>query len=219
MHNTLYTRHSLPQNRLELVFGSKSNGNCTNVSQSLDGNRPVCAGTSVLNDGCIPPLDGISSNETSSWATELFTLSGENGRIILSFEVDNMDHDRMELAVFNCPDMGINSSMVDIYFDSSFRPDRTGMNQLLGNLSTESQLVGISCDHLLVFCVKYNTSVDAPSPTDNISLVFPGASETGSKYVFLGDVTFLKGGDGPCDPTTPGPGEALSSFASFSFNS
>ena len=162
----------------------------------MNGN-PVCAGTSVLNDGIIPTLDGISSNETSSWATELFTctLSEENGRIILSFEVDSMDHDCMELAVFNCPDMGIDSPMVDIYFDSSFRPDRTGVNRPLGNLSTESQLVGTSCDHLLVFCVKYYTSV---APTNNINLVFLNTSST---YVFLGEVTFLKGGDEPCDPT------------------
>ena len=210
MHNAVITRHNLPQRRLELVYGSQSNGGCTNESQSL--NRiPVCANTSVLNDGIIPTLDGISSNETSSWATELFTLSGENGRIILSFEVDSMDHDRMELAVFNCPDMGINSPVVNISFDSSFRPDRNGTGQPVGDLSTESQLNGTSCDHLLVFCVKYDTSVDAPSPTDNINLVFPSTSQTNSMYVFLGEVTFLNGSDKPCDPT-PRPGEALSSF-------
>ena len=130
----MITRHKLPQQRLELVYGSQSNGGCTNVSQSLDGD-PVCAGTSVLNDGIIPTLDGISS---SSWATELFTLSGGRGRIVLSFEVDSMDHDHMELAVFNCPDIGIDSPMVDIYFDSSFRPDRIVTNQPIGDFNTES---------------------------------------------------------------------------------
>ncbi len=208
----MITRHSLPQLRLELIYGSQNNGSCINESQSLNG-IPVCASTSVLNDGIIPILDGISSNETSSWATELFTLSGEKGRIILSFEVDSMDHDRMELAVFNCPDMGIDSvtPRVDIYFDSLFRPDRIGYSQPLGNLSTESQLVGTSCDHLLVFCVRYNISVDAPSPTHYINLEFPGARQTGSKYVFLGEVTFLKGGDEPCDPT-PRPGKLTVTF-------
>ena len=212
----MITKHNLPQNRLKVVFGSKNNGSCMDISDSLDGS-PVCTGTSVLNDDIIPPLDGISSDETPSWATELFTLSGERGRITLSFEVDSKDHDHMELAVFNCPDMGINSSMVDIYFDSSFRPDKTGTNQPLGDLSTESQLVGTSCEHLLVFCVKYNTSVYAPPPTNSINLVFPSASEIGPKYVFLGEVTFMKGGDEPCDPT-PRPGEALSSFARFFLN-
>ena len=165
---------------MEFVYGSQNNTGCTNVSQSLNG-IPVSPGTSVLNDGCIPTLDGISSNETSSWATELFTLSGERGRIILSFEVDSMDHDRMKLAVFNCPDMGINSPVVDIYFDSSFRPNRIGRSLSLGDFNTESQLVGTSCDHLLGFCVKYNTSVD--TPTHYVNLVFPGASQTTSKYV------------------------------------
>ena len=133
----------------------------------------------------IPTLDGISSNETSSWVTELFTLSGERGRIILSFEVDSMDHDRMELAVFICPDMGINSSVVTIYFGSSFRHDGIGTNQPLGSFSTESQLVGTSCDHLLLFCVKCNTSVDAPSPTDNINLEFLKASQLAPNMCFL----------------------------------
>ena len=195
--------------RLELIFGSQSNGSCTNVSQSSDG-IPVCAapGTSVLNDDIIPALDGVNSLNTSSWAAELFTLNRENGRIILSFEVNSTDHDRMELAVFNCPGMGINSSVVDIYFDSSFRPDRTGtMNrQLLGSLSTRSQLNGTSCDHLLVFCVRYNASMGAPSQTRHINLMFPPASQTNSKYVFLGEVTFLNGGSEPCD-LTPEPGE------------
>ena len=167
----------------------------------------------MLNDDIIPSLDGISSNETSSWATELFTLSGGRGRIVLSFEVDSIDHDRMELAVFNCPDMGIDSvtPRVDIYFDSLFRPDRIDISRPLGDFSTESQLVGTSCDHLLVLCVKYNTSVDAPSPTHYINLVFPGASQTRSKYVFLGELTFLNGGDEPCAPT-PRPGKLTMTF-------
>ena len=105
------------------------------------------------------------------------------------------------LYIFICPDMGINSPRVDICFDSLHRPDRIGSSRPLGNLSTESQLVGTSSDHLFVFCVKYNTSVDAPPPTDNINLMFPGASQTGSKYVFLGEVTFLHGGSEQCDPT------------------
>ena len=213
MHNAVITRHNLPQMRLEIINGSQSNGSCTDVSQSLDG-ITVCVGASVLNDGIIPALDGISSNE---WATELFTLNRENGRIILSFKVDSMDHDHMELAVFNCPDMGINSPVVDVYFDSLFRPDRTDRtdrtdsSRPLGDFSTESPLVGTSCDHLLVFCVKYNTSVDAPSPTHYINLMFPGASQTRSKYVFLGEVSFLKGGDEPCDPT-PRPGKFTVTF-------
>ena len=150
----MITRHNLPLNRLEVVFGSQNNDSCTNVSQSLDGN-PICAGTSVLNDGAIPSLDGVRSNPTC--AIELFTLSRINGRIIPSFEVDSVNHDCMELPVFNCPEMGISISSFSVYFDSSFRPDRM-VGSPLGTFIMEPQLVDTSCDQLLIFCVKYNTT-------------------------------------------------------------
>ena len=102
MYNAVITRHNLPQNRLKPVFGSQNNGSCTSSNTSLNGSF-VCIGTSVLNDGIIPALDGITIN--SLWASKLFTLNGTRGRIVLSFEVDSDSHDRMELAVFNCPDI------------------------------------------------------------------------------------------------------------------
>ena len=159
----------------------------------------TCAGTSVLNDGFIPPLDGVSSNST--WASELFTLNGTRGIIRLSFEVDSENHDCMELAVFNCPEMRINLSSVSVYFDSSFRPDRN--DSTLGTLIMESQLMATSCDHLLVFCVKYNTT---QSPTQFINLVIPSNSSV--DYVFLAEVTFLDGGNEPCY-LTPRSGKTL----------
>ena len=133
----MITRHSLPQRRLELVYGSQNNGSCTNVSQSFDG-VPVCAGTSVLNDDNIPALDGITSTMNSTWADELFTLNGTRGRIVLSFEVDSESHDHMELAVFNCPQMRISLSSFSLYFGESFRPDR------LFNYYNTSQILGTS---------------------------------------------------------------------------
>ena len=191
------TRHNLPQQRLELVFGSQNNGSCTDVSESLDGN-PVCADTSVLNDGIIPALDGVNSSNNSAWATELFTLRGTHGRVTrLSFEVDSENHDRMELAVFNCPEMGINISSFSVYFDESFRPDRNGTNETLGSFIMESQLMVTSCDQLLVYCVKYNTT---QPPTRFINLEIPNRN---LDYVFLGEVTFLNGGSELCDIGMP----------------
>ena len=122
-------------------------------------NGNICDGTSVLNDGHIPVLVGVSYNPASLWATELFTLRRPiGGRIIVSFEVDSDSHDRMELAVFNCPEMEISLPLVNVYFDSSFRPndDRSGFNQSLGNLNLQLQLTSTSCDRLLVFCVQYS---------------------------------------------------------------
>ena len=54
-----------------------------------------------------------------------------------------------------------------------------------------------SCDHLLVFCVKYNMT---QQPTRFINLVIP---YNNSDHVFLGEVTFLNGGSEPCDLAMP----------------
>ena len=152
------------------------------------GNDNTCSGTSVLNDGIIPVLD----TSTSAWASQLFTLSGTRGIIRLSFEVDSANHDRMVLAVFNCPEMGIGLSSVGVYFDKSFRPDRN--DSALGMFIMESQLMSTSCDRLVVFCVKYNTT---QSPTQFINLEIP--TNNSADHVFLGEVTFLNGGNEPCD--------------------
>ena len=156
------------------------NANCSNVMGS---NNNICAGTSVLNDGVIPAVD--TSN--TAWASQLFTLDGNRRVIRLSFELESENHDRMELAVFNCPEMGIGLSSVTVYFDSSFRPDRD--DSTLGTFNTDSQVTDTSCDHLLVFCVKYDTTMPR---TRFINLEIPPASSR--DYVFLGEVTFLNGG-------------------------
>ena len=130
------------------------------------------------------------------WASELFTLNGFNP-IRLSFELDSDNHDRMELAVFNCPEMGISLSMLSVHFDSSFRPDRV-RNYDFGNLTVEAQIMNTSCDHLLVFCVKYNTT---QPPTRFINLEIPATSS--ENYVFLGEVTFFNGGNKSCDLAMP----------------
>ena len=194
----MITRHTLPQNRLESLYGSDKNASCSLKNNIGIGERVSCDGTSVLNDGIISALDGVSSNLTSKWATELFTLRRPTpiARIILSFEVDSDNHDRMELAVFNCPGMEISVPMVNVYFDSSFRLDRVD-NQPLGNLILQQQLMSTSCDGLLLFCVQYT---DAASPTRYINLEFLSSNITNSTFVFLGEVTFLNGGMEPCDP-------------------
>ena len=156
------TRHALPQQRLESVNGSKMNASCTEFF--MDSNN-ICSGTSVLNDGIIPAV----VTPSSAWASQLFTLSGTwkfnrtIGLIIrLSFELESANHDRMKLAVFNCPEMGIGLSSVRIYFDESFRPDRD--DNELGTFIMEPQLMATSSDQLLVYCVKYDTTQSPTQP-------------------------------------------------------
>ena len=187
LYNAVITRHSLPQQRLEVVYGSQENAGCTGLY--MDRNN-TCNGTSVLNDGIIPDLDGVRNTSNSIWASQLFTMSGTHGIIRLSFEVDNENHDSMELAVFNCPEMRISLSSVNVYFDSSFRRDRN--NTTLGTFIMESQLMATSCDHLLLFCVKYNTT-QPPTRFINLEIANDGSAD----HVFLGEVTFLNGSGVP----------------------
>ena len=198
-------RHSLPQQRLESINGSKMNAGCTKLFMY---SYNICSGTSVLNDSIIPVLDGVNTSDT--WASQLFTLNGTRGIIRLSFEVDSTNHDRMVLAVFNCPEKRIGLSSVRVYFDESFRPGRD--NSSLGMFIMESQLMATSCDRLVEFCVKYNTT---QSPTRFITLEIP--TNSSANHVFLGEVTFLNGGNEPCYLSSTLPGKYTGSQCSCIF--
>ena len=171
------------------LYGSDVNGSCTSVV----GDRDSCRGTSVLNDGIIPVLSGISAMEDPEWAAQLFTTrrAGQT-RIVTSFILEDTNHDRVELAVFNCPEMGINAPSVNVYFDTSFRAGRAYRG--LGTLNMSLVMQNTSCDHLLIFCVEYSGGMSSRY----VNLEFPFERNTGSDFVFLGEVTFLNGCDEPC---------------------
>ena len=187
------TAHGLVPRRLESLCGSDVNGSCTSVV----GNRTSCNGTSALNDGNIPVLSGVSKMEESEWAAQLFTLMRPvaGGRIVIPFKLEDTNHDRVELAVFNCPELGINASTVDVYFDTSFRVGRDD-DRGVGTLNTNLVMQNTSCDQLLIFCVEYSGGMSSRY----INLEFPFVDNTNSSFVFLGEVTFLNGGGEPCDP-------------------
>ena len=139
-------RHSLPTQVLQPVFGSQAAGRCTSIA----GN--ICNGTSVLSDGIIPALSGISNCPQSEWANQLFTMRrnlNRDARIVLSFEVKPINHDRVELVVFNCPEYAIYSPFVNVYIDIWFDPEDSSLGRLISNQS----LSVASCDHLIRFCV------------------------------------------------------------------
>ena len=105
----------------------------------------------MLNDGIIPALSGISNSSQSEWADHLFTmrrtLSNSSAGIVLSFEVEPVNHDRMKLALFNCPERAIYTPVVNVYVDTSFSPEH------LDILKMSQPLSETSCDHLIEFCV------------------------------------------------------------------
>ena len=184
------TRHSLPNNRLIPMFGSLKNGSCSSaVSSAYRGG--ICDGTSVLNDNIIPALN-VSDDSKSVWASQLLTMKrGSNGPIVLSFEVENQFYDCIALAVFNCPERGMNASIFNIYSDISFRPERSNVS--LGNeIKANHSLSNYSCEYLLKF---YVSSQSTQSSYFNIE--FPNYTEVIS-HVFVGEVSFFSGA-GDCD--------------------
>ena len=95
-------RHSLPPELESGLFGSPVNGGCSSTSGT---NNEICDGTSVLNDGILPALSGVSNDSASQWASELFTMrrSGTDSIVLSLGVLTGHIHNRVELTVFNCP--------------------------------------------------------------------------------------------------------------------
>ena len=170
--------HSLPPQRVS-VFGSQADGGCTSISNN------ICNGTSVLNDGIIPALYRVRSDNSSQWAAQLFTMTRSGTEdIILTFEVNGVSHDRVELAVFNCPERGIYAPQVQIYVANTGGVSLLLVaNQSLANTSC-APLVH-SCHYLLKFCVEFTTSVTVT----HYNIVFPYRNDSNS--IYLGEVIFM----------------------------
>ena len=181
-------RHTLPPELESDLFGSPVNGGCSSLSE-------ICNGTSVLNDGIVPALSGVSDEPTSQWAKELFTMRRQGtDRIVVSFEVPIGVHNCMELTVFNCPERGIYAPQVTVYVTDALRivgpQDAAGLSMI-----ADEALPNISCEYLLKFCLPFRTSTGNPY----LNLVFPYQSN--SDFVFLGEITFLNDLDNPqCGP-------------------
>ena len=176
--------HSLPPELESGLFGSPVNGGCSLTSET---NNEICDGTSVLNDGILPALSGVSNDSQSQWAAQLFTMrrSGTN-RIVVSFEFPIASRNRLELAVFNCPQLGIYAPQVSFYVANAMNVD---LNRI-----ADVTISQVSCDHLLKFCVELGGA-----SVPNLNLVFP--YQNNSDFVFLGEVTFLNDPmNNQCDP-------------------
>ena len=144
----------------------------------------------MLNDGIIPPLSGISNNSESQWATNLFTMR-RRGKIIVSFEVEPALYSYMKMAMFNCPDLGISTSMINVYSSTSFRPEDN--NKTLGNLIANYISANYSCSQLITYTIEFNQKTSQ----SYFNLEFPSVYMEGSNssYVFLGEVAFLMEGE------------------------
>ena len=177
-------RHTLPPQLESGLFGSPVNGGCSSISET---DSEICNGTSVLNDGVLPALSGVSSDPASQWANELFTMNRSGtDRIDVSVQLppDNINYDRVELSVFNCPQWGIYAPQVMVYATGS-------LNGTILQLFADATLSAESCGYLLKFCVSFNGATSIPY----LNLVFP--YQNNSNFVFLGEIT-LVGDTSPC---------------------
>ena len=188
-------RHGLVPQRATSLFGSNMTGHCTSVM----GNGRYCEETSVQNDGDVPALNGTSNDSNSTWAEQLFTMERPEmspmSTILMPFELEDTNHDRIELSVFNCPHFWINTPQVNVYFDSSFRPLRD-VDRSFGALNINASLSNTSCEYLYTFCVQYA----GEGSSRFINLEFPFVEGANNSRVFVGEVTFLNGGGAPCGP-------------------
>ena len=193
-------RLSLPKTRAVSLFNSSINGNCSSLmtSDPPDGmiyRGIICNGTNVLNDGIVPALDNVSDDSSSLWASQLLIMKQSNKQITLSFEVENQVYDCVELAVFNCPErrLSMNASRINIYSDTSFRPEREVDS--FGTNETSYFLSNTSCDYLVKFYVSF-----MPVNSSYFNIEFPALGS--ENYIFLGEVSFLSGA-GDCEQYPP----------------
>ena len=193
-------RYSLPTFRTVSRFGSLKDGSCSSVVSWLNQTNihcgRICNGASVLTDGIIPALSNVSNDSGSLWASQLLTMTQSNEELIaLSYEVENQIYDCVELAVVNCPQRHWNVSMINIYSDTSFRPER--MNDSLGtNVKADYVLGNTSCDYLVKFYVSFK-----PVNSSYFNIEFPGRSS--ENYVFVGEVSFLSDVYDQCEKWPP----------------
>lgn len=147
----------------------------------------------MLNDGIIPPLRGVSNNSESQWAINLFTMKrpGVGGNIIVSLEVEpgHRGYSCMKLAVFNCPELGIRTPMVNVYNSTTFRPEDD--DKVLGNLIASYTSAESSCNHLTTYTIKFYQKISQ----SYFNLEFRSVYGSSSSYVILGEVMFLTEGD------------------------
>ena len=171
-------RHTLPPALESGLFGSPVNGGCSLISET---NSEICNGSSVLNDGILPALSGVRNDPASQWANELFTMNRSGTEeIVVSVQLPsgNINYDRVELSVFNCPQWGIYAPQVMVYATGSLSGT---ILRLLANATLSAE----SCGYLLKFCVPLISGTSIP----NLNLVFP--YQNNSDFVFLGEITLV----------------------------
>ena len=156
--------------------GSSPDGRCSSISHYNDSHsRCEVPTSSVLFDGNIPTLTGLDED---MWASQLLTLQIRNlsGIEIIS-DFTGMAHytgvERVELVMFNCPELGIAVQAIGTWRASSI----SGPRSLVGSFSRVT-----SCDSLVRVCASISTT----EPVIYLQF-FPAP---GSNWIYLAEVRF-----------------------------
>ena len=104
---------------------------------------------------------------------------------MVSFEVEPIVHSHMKLVVFNCPELGISTPMVNVYSSATFRPE--DVHKMLGNLTASYMSTESSCNHLIIYTVGFYWETSR----SYFNLEFRPVNGSNISHVFLGEVTFL----------------------------
>ena len=169
------------------VSGSSATGHCSNVSNVRF--RLICRNpnSSVLFDGVIPTLTGLDGD---MWASQLLALQKTTStRPVVSIDFTDTPgyvglSGRLEVVMFNCPNMGISASTIRVSSSSSPSVNLTPLKDV--NISITS------CASLVRVC----TPIMTVQPS--IFLQFPY-----SDMVYLAEVTFYAASSAStCPPDT-----------------
>ena len=159
------------------VSGSSATGHCSSVSST--GVISTCTDptSSVLFDGVIPTLTGLDGD---MWASQLLTLQRTtSARALVLFDFTGTPgyvglSGRLEVVMFNCPDMGISASTIRVSTSSSPSVNPTPLKVVN---------IGItSCDFLVRVC----TPIATLQPSITLEFVIGATSD----MVYLAEMTF-----------------------------
>ena len=173
------------------MSGSSATGHCSNVSST--GFRSTCTDptSSVLFDGVIPTLTGLDGD---MWASQLLTLqraASTRSTVLFDF-TDTAGYvglsGRLEVVMFNCPDMEISASTIRVSTSSS--PSVNPTQLMVVNIGITS------CNSLVRVC----TPIATVQPSITLEFVIGPSSD----MVYLAEVTFY-----PTSSASTCPPEAI----------
>ena len=171
------------------MSGSSATGHCSSVSSTGTASTCIDPTSSVLFDGVIPTLTGLDGD---MWASQLLTLQTTSTRTRVIFDfTDTAGYvglsGRLEVVMFNCPDMGISAATIRVSTSSSPSVNPTPIMAVN---------IGItSCDSLVRVCT--------PIFTTQPSILLEFVTGVTSDMVYLAEVTFYDASSAStCPPDT-----------------